>query len=463
MPELQQQLRNVRSAFLAHGLGLLSLAAGTCAFFFIPDSHEERDAVVGMAVSAAIVFLLWSLVLAVRSLLQKERSRWAWVIFYLTLVEFSAPALWLWTQTYNAPAPVIDFFMWLGVPVFVPYFSLGSAIATPIAVWRSRKTEQLTKRTLARWYVAIMIVLAIFLIPGPLFLFGATTVRFYDFRTEAITVKAWPAKVAANTPDFVRNIVETLIYKCGGTRIQDAWLSPMYATANVSADRMVARIHEDSVYYRALWYGLSTYHPEHALRISEEVLSNKLSVGSRLMQMMFAFIAEHGNGDQLKALLDKGSNSLMRQAITLALKRIENENRTLEFMPQLQKLALEREKWNESETALRLIARALSPKLIIEQLSSNNSVSRHATLRALIRFEFGIPQPLAAENNDQVEIIRQLNRFLSADEIWVCRDAVRVLGKIFPQNSSPTVPESEQIETLKKSVRDWFDAHKLLP
>ena len=474
-----------RSALLVQGLALLAMGIAAAGYCWKAAARVEGDVVLGMSLSAAAVLILWSLILSLRAIAVREASRWAWVVFSLALIELSLPCLWLWTQTNNRDAkPAIDLMMWLGLPVFGPFIAFGTIFSMPIAMWRSRKDAQRPLRTWAKWYAGIMVVVAVLLVPAPLFLLGATTIRFYRVKEKTIFPNTWIAKLAPYTPNFIRDTIEEQLVGDDAQRSYD-WLELIYAVGNVSADRLQTRFcGADDSFDLPIWHGLTTVYPEKALDTSLQLLTGKKKIQIRSHKDALNFIAERGNAEQLALLLEHDRNWNTENAQDLAIDRLVDGFPAKGLLPVLQKMVLEGNLTeSRRETVLNLMDKMLTPRVMIARLISKDIGTRRVTSVLMLSKPDDAVAVRVPESEDHVRLMRCLFGRLADSDEFVRLSAMCALGRIFRERSDTGVrahavnrifgsfapsrtinilPEDlVEIEKLRVAVLNWFNEHKL--
>jgi hypothetical protein len=210
-----------RTALLIHGLGALAFGVTVAFFYVLKEGTEESQAVQGVGVAATMVFALWSGILAFRGLWAGEYLRWPVLILLLVGAECSAVSLLLWWPllTFVTPADAfIELLLWLGLPVFVPFFVAASLIAAPLAWWRVRRAERKDmvrggkpwdhrrrmKRGLA-WYAGLLAVLAALILPFPLYVYLVLQQNYRAIWRAPFDWQDWALRAM---PDGVRQTVD---------------------------------------------------------------------------------------------------------------------------------------------------------------------------------------------------------------------------------------------------------------
>src|SRR5438477_12443117 len=142
MAESSKSNRLGRTAALVQGLGLLSAGVVAATMAWLGMEGGESYAIFAVASSAAGVFIFWSLLLAVRAITGGERGNWPLAIILLVLLEFGLPCLVLWSEVLeDHHIRMLNFLIWLGMPLFGPFIALGSLLAAPLPLRRARTAE----------------------------------------------------------------------------------------------------------------------------------------------------------------------------------------------------------------------------------------------------------------------------------------------------------------------------------
>ena len=275
-----------KTALLIHALAMLAAGCVLSAGVLLDRDIDERYVVYAVGSAAAIVFGIWSVVLAIKSW-RNGYFGWAFgVLALLFLTELNLPILYLWTYVFgyfsDERGEVLDWILWLGLPVFIPFLSLTLVAAWlgRLAVERLRKRKppatppdpvlsgtQKTFRSRVRWWLATALILVVLVLPWPLFLYCASAPVFFTSRGEA---DSWGGWLADATPDFVRDTTESMLRLLPFEWSKEAD-QRILGMGRVSPGRLrqLSRGTADPWVQNAVWGGMRRTNPEAALEFAE--------------------------------------------------------------------------------------------------------------------------------------------------------------------------------------------------
>jgi hypothetical protein len=400
-----------RTALLVQGLGLLSAGIVAAAMIWLGMESGEGYAIVAVASAAAGVFIFWSAVLAIRAIRNGERARWPMAVVLLVLFEIAAPCLALWAEVvkdhHNA---ALNFMIWQGLPVFGPFIAIGSLIAAPLALWRARKAEAVesaagvkswrrkTWKVWLAWYAGVMAGLGIFLLPGPLVILGTCATQFYssEFDRKFVHPDAWPAYLAAHSPNFLMDGIESLFNGLADP-LARRFLDRTYELGYVSDQRVLERLCDATVEEREL--DVLDRRNEHYSDVvpayCDKLLHGGIKTPARMMlDSSLIWIARHGTAEQLHAVASGWQDAYLFQREKF-LSEVDGNKNVSAIAPQLQELAVSRKSVNpeERDAALMILSHMLKceelTKLWRTCLESDDSGMRASAARC---FRFCVQQ-----------------------------------------------------------------------
>lgn len=207
-----------RTALMIHMLALLCFAAAWTLMLVLGQYSPEGQAVQGVGGAAALTCAIWSGLLALRGIWRDEPVGVPLLVLVALGIEAAGPCLWLWLpllEGYNPLTPMYEFSLWLGLPLFVPYFVFVSLIAVPLAWvvvrlierWKRKPDEECwsRRRRLRGGLVAYLVIFGLSLatvFPYPLFAYAALEQSHRKYWTPPIN---WQAATLSVMPDYVRS------------------------------------------------------------------------------------------------------------------------------------------------------------------------------------------------------------------------------------------------------------------
>src|SRR5258708_22237801 len=106
-----------RTAALVHLLAFVALGGAVAGAYSVGPTTRDAQVILGVGLSAAGVFSLWSVLLSLRALWHGEGLRWpAWVTLAF-MCEASAGALYFWPDLHPGHPTIV----WLAIPLLVPF------------------------------------------------------------------------------------------------------------------------------------------------------------------------------------------------------------------------------------------------------------------------------------------------------------------------------------------------------
>ena len=372
-----------RSALLVQGLGLLSVGIVAAAMTWIGMEGGEGNAIVAVASAAAGVFFFWSLVLAIRAITGGERSRWPMAILLLILLEIGLPCLGLWSEVledhHNA---ALNFMIWLGLPVFGPFVALASLLAAPLALWRARKTEaaesaagvkswrRKTWKVWLAWYSGIMALLGIFLLPGPLFLLGATASQFdaaEDVNGEPESA-SWGRFVATHSPDFVRDNVGRTLDLFPSSAAAEDFLARIDEMGLASRQRLIDRLApagqpKGAPMFNPAWSGLHKSYPEAIPEVVNGVIGGQIDVSGECTKLeILKWLGRRADTPHLRQFLTRPIDKFKYSRV-IVLSELQDNGHIQELVPDLEALIVSNSlDTNELDCCIDLLAQNVKPE-----------------------------------------------------------------------------------------------------
>jgi hypothetical protein len=295
----QRYSPNGKTAWMIHGLALLALAFTIVCGHILESEIKEAEACIAVGAAATLIWGLWSLILAGRSLRKGERSAWPLALFLFVLFEISIVAQGAWTlYDYQRPQINPSEFNWIldvclcsAMPVFLPFLFVVGCIGWPIAAWRVRRAEKLAeaagaqpwtrsrrcKRALA-WFAAIALLLALLILPAPLFLYCAVTTdcpyismgKIY----KSLKKNGFRNEIIEKTPNFIRDSVDTVLNWLPFDRCA-ALEQKLLGHGAVSKAQFLKHLHgANAKLFDISWFWLTENYPEEALPMAVDMCAS---------------------------------------------------------------------------------------------------------------------------------------------------------------------------------------------
>lgn len=289
-------------AFVAHCFVGLSAVVFLSAFAFLSQYSETQPILARFALIILYVCSIWSGTLAMRSIWSRERSRTAWIILALCLLELIVPSVLCCPAIFSSHKTTswkIEAVRW-GLPLWAPIFSYIAIASIWITRkrWRSREqsgsenshTENV--RYGARW-TALVSVPALLVLPILLFLYSIAPVRLHNQRTVPTD---WRIVVLENTPNIITDQIARALNSFTRSRPLDAntsrtfdvmigagWVSETYLLERIDAGK---GSHDD---WNA-FMGLNNRYPVTAMNLAREIWTEPFSEEHRSRFQCAAFI-----------------------------------------------------------------------------------------------------------------------------------------------------------------------------
>jgi len=280
-------------AFVAHCFTALSAIVFLSAFAFLSQNSETQPVLARFALITFYVCAIWSGTLAMRSIWSREKSRTAWIILALCLLELNFPAVLSFPVIFSPQKAApwnIEAVRW-GVPLWAPIFSYIAIASIWITRkrWRSREKGTANSHTEnvrygARW-TALVTVPALLALPILLFLYSIAPVRLHYPRTLPTD---WRIIVLENTPNIITDqIARALSFFRISQPLEvmttAGWVSERYLLETIEAGKG-----SDKAWIAFI--GLNRRYPATALRLAREIWSEPFSEDHRSRFHSAAFI-----------------------------------------------------------------------------------------------------------------------------------------------------------------------------
>jgi len=206
-----------RTALAIHMLAWFAFGSAWALMLILGVGSAESRAIQGVGGAMALTCAAWSGLLALRAIWQGERV-WVPILILVALgIEAVLPCAWLWLPllaSVNPMTPLFEFSLFLGLPLFVPYFVIVTFIAVPLSWFAVRLLERWKRKPddepwsrrqrLKRGFVIYVITFAISLVtvfPYPLFAYCALEQSHRRYWQPPFK---WQAGVLRLTPNYVR-------------------------------------------------------------------------------------------------------------------------------------------------------------------------------------------------------------------------------------------------------------------
>jgi len=494
-----------RSAVLIQGLALGCGAILAAASYFSNDLSGDVLALFAVTGSAALVGVIWSLILALRAILSPAPvmfGRWPVAVFYLCLLELGIASGMLWVCVLEPNAlHIINLAVYVGVPVFGPFLAFVAAVAGPFSYRRFRKmearetAENVKPRERKAWkagwirFAWLTLALGFIFLPGPLFLLGMSW-QFYDEDDGDST--GWAGAWSEVAPIFIRDGMETFLNELARLKTESfmEMQRDILAGGKVSAKRLSERFNEQAnPVSAAAWEGLTRRHPEAALRCAQGMVREIKTLESGANREAVKLLARHGTVEDLHHVLDAGRTghgpNWTRRVL---LEYIEDNPHFLKIVPDLVRLSRDGVALDEVLPALARSAPADDVIKVWKNLSVHTSVGnrnvaarnvvwcvlrdvlepalmflenqprfvRRATLVPLALRRGGLRVHLYRnpQNSMHLKLIRQLRAQLYSADMDALVAAMVVLGDIFREGEADGVRDRSARKLLPRTA-DW--------
>jgi len=286
-----------RTALMIHLLAWLCFGAAWGLMLVLGKESPEGQAVQGVGGAAALTCAIWSSLLALRGIWHGEPVSIPILVLLVFGMEAVVPCVWLWLpllEAYNPLTPLYEFSLWLGLPLFVPFFVIGSFLVVPLSWAAARLFERWKRKTDEEaWsrrkrlkhglvvYLAMFALLLVTVFPYPLFGYAALEQSHRKYWRPPVN---WQATTLDVMPDYVRTGLDEFCSKYLPWRFVRHRVS-LIENGRLPRERLLVLMREDpwEEIRAAAWRTYFREHPAEAIGLCEEMETAK--AGERFEQM----------------------------------------------------------------------------------------------------------------------------------------------------------------------------------
>ncbi|MGD0091311.1 MAG: hypothetical protein ABSE73_15445 [Planctomycetota bacterium] len=366
-----RNLSGTRDAVLIHGLALLAACTGSVLAFILRPDDEAYGPGLGVALSATVVFLVWSLTLAVRAWRRGERSGWSWAVMVLGGFEtvFLAYVVFLVWYMFPYRYSTFQWTLETGVIVILPVGAIACLAAMPVTWWRLRcaaardemQIRQIRghdpdfqtagnrvmspdlqttgnrvmspdlprshwKRGLI-WFCAVAALPAAVLLPWPLFIYFAS----WEQQRPVPTWKTW---VLEHTPAFVAETTAGAL-TLSSHELAVSFYDRALQSGRVSKSRLLAEVNSTNFgTQQCAFYGLIRADTQAALALADQIGQGKPTKTFPFLRTNAGeLMGQHGTAERIRYFLDQAGTSPPPSGFMDGLLR--GLHRRPEFLPEV--------------------------------------------------------------------------------------------------------------------------------
>ncbi|HEY3322567.1 MAG TPA: hypothetical protein VGP72_19055 [Planctomycetota bacterium] len=197
-----------RSALLIHGLALLAAGVGAGFGWHFASGSIDVITAFGVALCAAGVFALWSVLLALRSIKVGEKGRLPFIVLALFLLELGAAHAPLLLAKSVVAVHMFEWVFDYATVFFVPPLALAALLALLVTCWWVARAQRRVSANpwdpQRRWRYGLRcwllwsVLIFLLALPWPLFLFAV-----YHEMHRSRRQPGWERTVIEHTPCFV--------------------------------------------------------------------------------------------------------------------------------------------------------------------------------------------------------------------------------------------------------------------
>jgi len=264
-----------RSGILVLLVTLATAGAFGGVAYLIRDESASKDVLLPLMLIIGGVGLVWSIVLAIRAVANRESLLFPFLIALPIFWGLSVPLLQTWPETNRGTDDKWYFLHFFLFPLIIPQGVFALTMAAPPLLWFWRKTQiaeeaerpRLRRRT-RKIFLAIATAVFVLLLPFGFYLYGGTMNRQAKFWTQS-AVAEMPRWVGDVTFAALKGIPGSACERYAGEMVSRGLLSPRAMEEQIEAQILL--VNRGNASYA--FFAYDDHSPKDAMALARKLMS----------------------------------------------------------------------------------------------------------------------------------------------------------------------------------------------